>query len=169
MPVRSLSPIVQAFVLTMFDPGRQICLRRAVRPQLVRDDDARLTPYFEQFPEKAHRSRLVPAGLDQNVQNIAVGIDSTPEPVFAPLDRHHDLVEMPFVSRERSIPPDLRGKLDTETRNPVSDRFVRNRDAPCRKQVFGITKTESKSMVRPNRIANDRARETKPLQTKQIR
>lgn len=71
MSVRSLSAIVQPFVLAMLDTGSQVCLRGTVRPQLVRDDYARLAPGLEQFPEKTHRGRLVPAGLDQDVQNIA--------------------------------------------------------------------------------------------------
>lgn len=169
MSVCSLRAIIQPFVLAMFDPGCQVGFCGTVRPQLVCDDHAWLAPGLEQFPEKAHRGRLVPAGLDQNIQHIPVAIDSPPEPVFATLDRHHDLITMPFVGRAWSIPPDLRSKLYTETRDPVPDRFVGNRDAPRFRQIFNITKAEREPMLGPNRIANDQARETEPLETGQIR
>lgn len=101
VPVRSLGAIVEPFVLAVLDTKSPVCLRGAVRAQLVRDEHARLTPGFEQLSEIAHRGRLVSAGLDQDVQNVTVGVNRSPEPVFAPLDRHHDLVEMPFIGRSR--------------------------------------------------------------------
>lgn len=86
--------------------------------------------------------------------------------MFTTFDRHHDLIEMPFVGRARPIPPDLRSKLDTETCHPVPNCFVGNRDAPRRQQIFNITETESKAMVRPNRVANNGTREAEPLETR---
>lgn len=169
MSVRRLDAVVQAFVLAMLDPWGQVSLRGTVRPQLVRDDHPWLAPSFEEFPEKAHRGRLVSVGLDQNVQHIAVGIDSSPEPMFASLDQHHDLVEMPFVGRARPIPSDLRCELGTETYHPVTNRFVGNLDASRCQQIFNVTQTESEAVVRSNRVANDCARESKFLEAEKIR
>lgn len=76
---------------------------------------------------------------------------------------------MPFVGRARPIPADIRSKLGAETRYPFSDRFVGNRDAPRRQQIFDVAKTEGKPLVGPNRVPNDRARETEPLEAGNIR
>ena len=73
MPVRSLGSIIQPFVLAMLDPGGQFCLCSTIRSQFVRDNHARLTPGFEKLPEKTHRSCLVPAGLNQNIEDVARG------------------------------------------------------------------------------------------------
>ena len=42
-------------------------------------------------------------------------------------------------------------------------------DASRCQQIFNVTQTESEAVVRPNRVANDRARESKPLETGKIR
>lgn len=70
----------------MFDPRSQVFLRGAVRPQLVGNQYAQLAPGLEQFPEKAHRSRLVPVGLNENIQNIAICINGPPEPILLAAD-----------------------------------------------------------------------------------
>ena len=150
MSVRSLGAIIQPFVLAMFDPANQVRLRGTVRSELVRDDHARLAPGLEQFPEKAHRGHLGPPGLDQNVRNIAVCIDRPPKPNLLAFDRHHDLIKIPFVRKMRPVPPDFCGKPDTETRHPIPDRFVGNRDAPRRQQIFNVAKAESKAQVSPD-------------------
>jgi hypothetical protein len=43
-----LGAVVQRFVLAMLDPELQVPLGGAVRPQLVRDQDARSTSLFLQ-------------------------------------------------------------------------------------------------------------------------
>lgn len=149
----------------MFNPWGQVFLRGSVGTKFVCDDHTRVTPDFEQLPKEAHRSRLVPAGLHRNIENIPVGIDRSPEPMFATFDRYHGLVEMPFVGWARPTPADISGKLGAETRYPVPDRFVGNRDAPSRQKIFNVAKTESKPVVCPNRVADNRARETEPLET----
>ena len=84
-------------------------------------------------------------------------------------DPDDNLIEMPFVGRARPIPSDLRCELGTETYHPVTNRFVGNLDASRCQQIFNVTQTESEAVVRPNRVANDRARESKPLETGKIR
>jgi hypothetical protein len=50
---------------------------------------------------------LIPTRSNQNTKYIAVGNDGTPEPVLARLDRNHDFVEVPFISRAGPVPPDV--------------------------------------------------------------
>lgn len=116
----------------MLDPGRNFRFGGRVRTQLVRHDDLQLAPSLEQLSEKAFGGGLTPTGLNQNIKYTAVGIDSTPEPDLACLDRNHDFVEVPFISRARPISPDFLCKLDAKIQNPVADCLIGN-DDPARR------------------------------------
>lgn len=136
-------------------PAPQGRLRSTIGTQFVRYDHTRQPPDLEQFPKEVQRRRLVTAGLNRDIKYIPAGIDGAPNPMFATLDRHDDFVEVPFVGRAGSIPPDLGRKLNTEARDPVPDRFVGNRDAPRRKKILNVTQAEGKTTICPNRIADD--------------
>lgn len=78
--VGGLGTIVEPLVLAMFYARGQFCLRDAMRSRFVRNDDAWLAPGFEQLPEKAQRCRLVPSRLNQNIEDVTVGVDRPPKP-----------------------------------------------------------------------------------------
>ena len=66
-----------------------------VGTQSVRDDGFRneaLVP--EQFPQQFQRGGLVPALLDQNVQNLALLVDGPPHVHPHTIDTDHHLIEM---------------------------------------------------------------------------
>jgi hypothetical protein len=67
--VRILRPIVEAFVLAMFDTGHDLALCGAIRAEFVGDHDARgphLLP--DQFAQKTLGGGFVSAALDQNIK-----------------------------------------------------------------------------------------------------
>jgi hypothetical protein len=138
MPVRRLGSVIQPFVLAMLDPRGQCCLCGTIRSQFVRDDHAWLAPSFEQLHEKTQRGCFVPARLNQNIEDVAIGIDRAPKPMLTALDRDDGLVEVPFVGWARPIPADLGRKLNAKVRHPVSDGFVRNRDPARGKKIFNV-------------------------------
>ena len=88
--------------------------------------------------------------------------------MFPALNRQDDLVEVPLVDRARPISSGVRRKLASKARNLIPDRFVGNRDVTRRPQIFNVLKTQSKAIVRPDRIANDLAWETETLETGKI-
>ena len=57
---------------------------------------------------------------NKDVENKALPVNRSPQPVFAPGDGDHDLVEMPFVAALRRSLPDAAGKDLTETATPIA-------------------------------------------------
>src|SRR5688500_3992872 len=101
--VREFCPIVEAFVLPMFDARQHLTLGCAIACQLVRDNHPRhvLTP-FEEFAEKLLGSRLIQSALHQNIEDGATVIDRSPQIVLLAVDFQEDFVEMPCASRLRT-------------------------------------------------------------------
>src|SRR5437762_11079434 len=92
-------PVIEALVLPMLDPGHDLPLGRGVALQLVGDEHTRgSTLLFEELAEQAFGGLLVAPALDENIENEAVLVDSTPEPMLLPGDADHDLIEVPFVA-----------------------------------------------------------------------
>src|SRR5512133_4029195 len=109
--MRILGPIVESFVLAMFDVKAHLRSRSAVRTKLVRDHHARRRAGG--FQERLHeplRSARVSSALDQGVENEAILVDSAPEPMLFARDRDNDLVQMPFVATSGSALADPIGE-----------------------------------------------------------
>lgn len=83
-----------------------------------------------------------------------IRVDRAPQPLHPALYADDNFIKMPFVSWRRSIPPNLGRKLVPETTNPITDRFVRHRDAALGQEIFHVAKAQSKPMVGPNRVSD---------------
>jgi hypothetical protein len=69
-------------------------------------------------------SLLVPAALHQNVEHIALLIDSPPQVVPFALDREKDLIQVPFVARSRALATELIGVRLPKLLAPLTDGFI---------------------------------------------
>ena len=80
-------PIVGPVTVNMFRGQRHVPEGRRIGPQLVRDQPARRnTLFLEQYLHQLFgRFRIAPA-LHQEIQNLALMIDGTPEPKAPPAD-----------------------------------------------------------------------------------
>ena len=117
--------VIQVAVLAMFHTREDLSLRGAVAFELVRDDDPwHVGQAFEQLAEKLLGGVLIPAALDQNVEHIALLIDSPPQIVSFALDREKPLVDMPLVARLGAAAPELIGIHLSEFLAPLPDGFV---------------------------------------------
>ena len=163
--MRRLGPVVQSFKRAVCDPRAKIPEGRAVAAQLVGHKNPRHAPSFHQFLQKTLCSTGIPAALHQDFQHVTVGIDGSPEPVFLAAEGDHVLVEVPFVGRCRSVAPDFGGNLSPKTLAPDPDAFIRNDHAALGQQILNIAQAQRKSMIRPDGIGNDGAREAEALQT----
>ncbi len=78
-------------------PGKtQILQRSTVRRQLVGDEGVRSeTLFLQQFAFQSERSLLVPAGLTQDIQYLALAIYRPLQNHELAVDRHKYLVEVP--------------------------------------------------------------------------
>ena len=77
--MRILRPIVapSPALMAIRDPEFTGC--GAIRPQVIRDEFVRHKAIFlQQLAHQFQRRRLVPLGLDQNVQNLSFGVDGAP-------------------------------------------------------------------------------------------
>src|SRR5436190_10469967 len=128
-------PVIEALVLPMLDPGHDLPLGSGVAPQLVGDEHTRgSTLLLEKLAEQALGGLLVAPTLDQNIENEAVLVDGTPEPMLLPGDADDDLIEVPFVATPRRSPTYAVGEFPAKFEAPLPDRLVRHRDAagrPC--------------------------------------
>ena len=82
--VRRFAAIVEALVLAMLEAGRHLGLCCRVGSKLVGHHDAWWPPAFQKFAQEPLGGDLVPPGLDQNVEHVAVRVDRAPQPVGAP-------------------------------------------------------------------------------------
>src|SRR5260370_25908378 len=98
-------PVIEARVLPMLDRGHDLPLGRGVAPQLVGDEHTRgSTLLLEELAEQALGGLLVAPALDENIENEAVLVDGTPEPMLLPGDADDDLIQVPFVATARRSP-----------------------------------------------------------------
>lgn len=70
-----------------------------------------------------------PSRLNQNIEDVVIGIDRAPKQMLPALDRYDDLVEVSFVGWARPLPADLGCKLNAKACHPVSDETVIPREA----------------------------------------
>ena len=75
-------------------------MRSPVASQLVGDQPPGLTPLtLQQLADKAFGSPAVATRLDEDVDDVAILIDGTPEIVPLSLDGDEDLVQVPCVAQ----------------------------------------------------------------------
>lgn len=141
----------------MLDARHQFGLGGRIGPQLVGDHNpwgGTLT--LEQFAHQPKGCPLVFAALQQGIEDIAVGIDSAPQPVLLPLDRHHHFIKLPFISKLTAGPSTkLMSEFEAELRSPFRDGLERDLNAALGQQIFDVSKAERKPVIEPNRIGDD--------------
>src|SRR5271169_596355 len=78
-------PVIETLVLAMLDPGHDLPLGRGVALQLVGDEHTRgSTVLLEELSEQAFGSLVVAPALNQDIENEAMLVDGTPEPMLFP-------------------------------------------------------------------------------------
>ncbi len=78
--------IVEIAALPVLHPRQHLPLGRAIARELVRDQHPRdVGAALEQLAEEFLGRRFVPAALDQDVEDVAVLIDSAPEIMALPV------------------------------------------------------------------------------------
>src|SRR6266850_1177949 len=103
----------------------------------------------------AFLSRLA---LDKNIENEAVLVDGTPEPMLLPGDADDDLIEVPLVATERRSQADAAGEFPAEFEAPLPDRLVRHRDAAGGEHLLDHAQAQREPKIQPDRVADDLSR-----------
>ena len=92
---------------------------------------------LEQFTEKAFGGPAITPALEQDIDDIAVLVNGTPQILSLPLYGHEHFVQQPMVARCRLMTPQTAGVVGPESLTPTPDGFVALNDPALCKQVFG--------------------------------
>jgi hypothetical protein len=97
----------------------------------------------------------VPLGLDQQIQPLALTVDSSPQ-VHAPaLERDHPLVQVLPPGGPGSQPAQGAGESGAKFQNPASDGLIRGLDAPLGQESLDIAVAQREPEVEPDCVPDD--------------
>lgn len=162
----ALNPVVEALVRPAISIRRLMGNRLDIAVQFVCNDDPWLAELRDQPRHEALGSFGISTRLHENIKRIAVGIDRPLEPVLHPIDRDHNLVQMPFVIWSGTIPPDAGSKMRAKPVDPETDRFTAHYHATLGKQILDIRSAQRTPMARPDSVGDNLAWKTKALQAR---
>ena len=91
-------------------------------------------------------------GLDQDVQDVAVLVNRSPQIVPLPLDGHEEFVQIPGVAHPTASAPQSPRVVESERLTPLPNRFIRHDDTPFGEEIFDITKTQAETVSRPGEL-----------------
>src|SRR6266567_9427761 len=93
--MRILAPVVEIATLAVFHPRQEFSVRRAVALELIRNDDPwHVLQTLQQLAEKLLRRLLVASALHQDVKDVIVLVNCSPQIMAFAIDGQKDLVEM---------------------------------------------------------------------------
>ena len=92
-----LSSRCSAFALAMFQAGCNLHLSGTIGAKLVHHHNTRRAPTFQKLEQKPLGGNFVSPRLDNNVEDAAVRITRTPQPMCLAFDPDDNLIEIPFV------------------------------------------------------------------------
>src|SRR5262245_5687901 len=135
----------------MFHTREALSLRRLVAFELVRDEYPRhIRQPLQQLAEKLLCRLLITTALDENIQDVAILIDRSPQIMPLPLDRQEDLVQMPLVARAGTPATQLIGIGLAELPAPLADGLVGHDHATDEQKFFHIAVAETEAKVEPD-------------------
>jgi hypothetical protein len=146
-------------VLPMLDTGQEFPLRCAIAFELVGHDDTWHIPQpLQELTEECLGGLPVPPALHQNVEDIPLLIDRTPEVMTFPVDRQEHFIQVPLVAGLGPSMPELIGIPLAELAAPLSNRFVSHRDTAGEEELFHVAIAEAKPEIQPDGVADDLGR-----------
>ena len=97
--MRILGSIVEAFVLAVLHTRQQRLFGCSIARQFIGDQYTRdILTAFQELAKELLRSCFIPSALNQNIENIAILVDRSPEIVQSAIDFEEDFIKMPFVT-----------------------------------------------------------------------
>ena len=146
--MRDFSPVVGVALGVVHDGRHEATVRYPIASELVADEAARLhTLALQQLAEEPSGSGGVSSTLDEDVEDISILVNGTPQVVSLASDADEDLVEEPGVPESTLPPPYLDRVPRSELRAPTPDRLVRNDDSALRQKVLHIAEAQTEAVV----------------------
>jgi hypothetical protein len=151
-----LRAIIEIAMLTLFYPWEDLPLGRSIALEFVGDDHARYVGQsFKKFTKELLRGFLVPTALDQDIQDVALLIDRSPEIMTLTLDHQKHLVQVSLVTGPRPSPTQLIGISLTKLATPLADGLIGDDHTTFQEEFFHITKTQAEAKVQPHGVTDD--------------
>ncbi len=118
--VRDFCPIVRVSAGLMDNGRHDRSLRGGIAPQLVGDQPSGLASLaFQQLTEETFSGTPITTRLDEDVNHVAVLVDSTPEIVLLALDGYEELIQVPRITQATLSPLEPTSILGTELPAPL--------------------------------------------------
>ena len=95
----------------------------------------------------------VPAGLDEEVDQVPVLVHGAPEILALTVNRDEDFVQKPRIVESALSALQPPGVVGAELRVPLPNGFVRHDDAPFGQQILDIPEAQTVSVVQPHGVA----------------
>ena len=134
-----------------------------VAAQLVGHETRRfLSLPLQECPKESPRRAPVPAGLDEDVDQVTVLVNCTPEILALTGDRAEAFVQKPRISESILSALQVPGVVGTERPAPRPHGGVRHDDASFGQQILDIPEAQAVSVVQPHGVADDVRRKAMP-------
>ena len=146
-------------MLTVLCAWQDFAFCRRVAFEFVRNDDTRrVAQVVHELAEKAFRSMPIATTLHQDIKGKTVLIDGAPKIMMLSFDRENDFIQKPLVAALRLLSAYGVCKILPESQRPLAYRFVGDDDAARSEHFFDIAKTQRKTKIHPDRMADNLGR-----------
>src|SRR5438874_5261426 len=137
--MRILRPIVFSQALLMVAGKSEMPEGSAVGAQLVGLHPGRREALFaEQLAHQLDRRRSVSTTLDQDLEDLALVVDGTPQVHVLARDPDDHFVEVPAIARSRTAPSQAPSDRRSEFGHPTANALIGEVEATLGKQLLDI-------------------------------
>ena len=110
---------------------------------------------FQDFAKETFSSLLVATLGHQNVQNIAILINCSPQVDLPALNPQEEFINVPNITQPTLLPSDRLGVLRSELETPAANSLIGNDDTALRQQILDVSKAKGEPMVEPDGTTDD--------------
>ena len=158
--MRHFSPIVGILPRVVGHGRHDTPVRCRVAPQLVRHQLPRFASLpLEELAKEPFGRVGISMFLNEDVDHIPILVHGPPEIVPLALDVHEDFIQVPHVSQTTLATSKHPRVLRSELPTPLPDGLVGDDDSALRQEFLDVAEAQGESMVQPNAVADDFARE----------
>src|SRR5215467_14517595 len=151
-----LTAVVEVTTLPVFDPRQDLPFRRAVALQLVGDDHPwHVLQALEQLTKELLGGVLVAAALHQNVEDVVVLVNRTPEVMALAIDGQKDFIQVPLVPWLGASVLQLIRVVLPEFQTPLADGLMGHVDATLEQDLFHVAIAQREAIVEPDPMADN--------------
>jgi hypothetical protein len=147
--------------LPVLDRRHDLAMRHCVTAQRVGDQHPkRRAPPLEEFAAEPLGGLGVPPRFDQDVEDVAVGVDGPPQLLPTAVDRQEHLVEMPLVAGSGLAAAQPAGVFRPELGTPLPDRLVGDDHAADQHELLDLTEAQREAVIQPYAVRDDHPPDT---------